>query len=154
MKRPVITLLTDYGLRDEFVGVCHGVIAGICPQARVIDVTHGIARHDVLGGALRLAAALPYLPGGVHLAVVDPGVGSDRRAVAVRCLDERFFVGPDNGLLGPAIELSGGATDITEETSEDQLLALERKAFQALIRTDKTLARIEHTLETGRPLRN
>jgi S-adenosylmethionine hydrolase len=117
MSVPVVTLLTDYGLQDEFVGVCHGVIAGICPDARIIDLTHGIAPQDVLGGALRLAAALPYLPVGVHAAVVDPGVGGERRAVAMRCGDGRLLVGPDNGLLWLGSEAAGGvpeAVDISE----------------------------------------
>src|SRR4051794_41261345 len=72
---PVLTFLSDYGLLDEFVGVCHGVVARIAPEVRVIDVTHGIARHDVRTGALVLRGALPYMPAGVHLAVVDPEVG-------------------------------------------------------------------------------
>jgi S-adenosylmethionine hydrolase len=114
MSRPVVTLLTDYGLQDEFVGVCHGVIAGICPAIRVIDVTHGIAPQDVLGGALRLAAALPFLPVGVHMAVVDPGVGSERRAVALRCGGGRILVGPDNGLLWLAGEAAGGISDAAD----------------------------------------
>lgn len=114
MSVPVVTLLTDYGLQDEFVGVCHGVIARICPPARIIDVTHGIAPQDVVGGALRLAAALPYLPLGVHVGVVDPGVGSERRAVAIRCADGQILVGPDNGLLGPAAERSGGVAEVVE----------------------------------------
>ena len=96
----VVTFLSDYGLGDDFVGVCHGVIARIAPDVRVIDVTHGIARHDVREGAIVLRRALPFMPAGVHLAVVDPGVGSERRAVALRCADEgRVLVGPDNGLL-------------------------------------------------------
>src|SRR5436309_1448522 len=74
MRAPVITFLSDYGLHDDFVGVCHGVIAMICPQARVIDITHGVRRHDLRGSAVILAEALPYLPSGVHLAVVDPDV--------------------------------------------------------------------------------
>lgn len=114
MSPQVVTLLTDYGLQDEFVGVCHGVIARICPQARIIDVTHGVAPQDVLGGALRLAAALPYLPIGVHVGVVDPGVGSERRAVALRCADGNQFVAPDNGLLWPAAERSGGVVEAVE----------------------------------------
>jgi len=81
------------------VGTCHGVIAGIAPDARVIDVTHGIAPQAVLQGALVLRNTTPYMPVGVHLAVVDPGVGGDRRAVALRTNDGRVFVGPDNGLL-------------------------------------------------------
>src|SRR2546423_12112140 len=84
----VITFLSDYGLDDDFVGVCHGVMARIAPEARVIDVTHGIARHDVRSGALVLRRALPYFPPGVHLAVVDPEVGGDRRAVALRMAEE------------------------------------------------------------------
>ncbi len=99
---PVITFLSDYGLEDDFVGVCHGVIASIAPQARVIDLTHGIARHDVRAGAVVLRESLPFMPVGVHLAVVDPGVGGSRRAVALRLGDGRLLVGPDNGLLWPA----------------------------------------------------
>src|SRR5881398_432477 len=103
---PLVTFLSDYGHLDEFVGVCHGVIARLAPEARVIDVTHGIPRHDVRAGALVLRDALPYMPPGVHLAVVDPEVGGRRRAVAVRTSaddgPERLLVGPDNGLLSPA----------------------------------------------------
>jgi S-adenosylmethionine hydrolase len=95
----VITFLTDFGLQDDFVGTCHGVIARIAPDARVIDLTHGIPPQAVLQGAVVLQATLPYLPAGVHLAVVDPGVGGERRAIAVRTRDGRTFVGPDNGLL-------------------------------------------------------
>jgi S-adenosylmethionine hydrolase len=111
---PIITFLSDYGLRDDFVGVCHAVIATICPQARVIDLTHGVPRHDAQAGALILAGALPYLPVGVHLAVVDPDVGAERRAVALRCADERLLVGPDNGLLTPAAEAAGGIVEAVE----------------------------------------
>jgi S-adenosyl-L-methionine hydrolase (adenosine-forming) len=111
----VVTFLSDYGLHDDFVGVCHGVIAGLAPQARVIDVTHGVARHDVRGGALVLRRALPYMPAGVHVAVVDPGVGTPRRAVALRCAQERrLLVGPDNGLLMPAAERFGGVAEAVD----------------------------------------
>jgi S-adenosyl-L-methionine hydrolase (adenosine-forming) len=103
-----ITFLTDFGLEDDFVGTCHGVIKGIAPEAEIIDVTHGIAPQSVLQGALVLANTLPFLPEGVHLAVVDPGVGSDRRALALRGSNGRLFVGPDNGLLVPAAEQDGG----------------------------------------------
>jgi hypothetical protein len=95
----VVTFLSDFGLQDDFVGTCHGVIARIAPEARVIDITHGIPPQAVLQGALVLANTTPYMPVGVHLAVVDPGVGSARRPVAVRTADGRTFVGPDNGLL-------------------------------------------------------
>lgn len=111
----VVTFLSDYGLEDEFVGVCHGVIARIAPDVRVIDVTHGIARHEVRSGALVLRRALAYMPAGVHLAVVDPGVGSARRAVALRCAEEgRVLVGPDNGLLMLAAASFGGVLEAVD----------------------------------------
>jgi S-adenosylmethionine hydrolase len=111
----VLTFLSDYGLDDDFVGVCHGVIAGLAPDVRVIDVTHGIARHDVRSGALVLRRALPFMPAGVHLAVVDPEVGAPRRAVALRCASEqRLLVGPDNGLLMPAAERFGGVAEAVD----------------------------------------
>jgi S-adenosyl-L-methionine hydrolase (adenosine-forming) len=94
-----VTFLSDFGLQDDFVGTCHGVIARIAPEARVIDVTHGIPPQAVLQGALVLQNVTPYMPVGVHLAVVDPDVGGNRRAVAVRTADGRTFVGPDNGVL-------------------------------------------------------
>jgi S-adenosyl-L-methionine hydrolase (adenosine-forming) len=111
---PVITFLSDYGLQDDFVGVCHGVIASLCPQAHVIDLTHGVSRHDVRAGAVILEGAMPYLPVGVHLAVVDPDVGADRRAVALRAADGRLLVGPDNGLLSQAAERAGGVVEAVE----------------------------------------
>jgi S-adenosylmethionine hydrolase len=103
----VVCFLSDFGLQDDFVGTCHGVIARIAPDARVIDVTHGIPSQAVLQGALVLAGTLPYMPVGVHLAVVDPGVGGARRPVALRDAEGRLFVGPDNGLLLPAAERAG-----------------------------------------------
>jgi S-adenosylmethionine hydrolase len=102
-----ITFLSDFGLQDDFVGTCHGVIKQIAPEAQIVDVTHGIPPQQILQGALVLASTLPYMPKGVHLAVVDPGVGSARRALAVQDEGGRFFVGPDNGLLVPAAELAG-----------------------------------------------
>ena len=110
-----ITFLSDYGTADEFVGVVHAVIARQAPEARVIDLAHGIPRHGVLQGALTLARALPFAPRGVHLAVVDPGVGAARRAVALQTADEeRLLVGPDNGLLLPAAERFGGIAAAVE----------------------------------------
>ena len=103
-----ITFLSDYGHRDEFVGVCHGVIERIAPGTVIIDLSHELAPHDVRSAALVLRNALPYVPRGVHLAVVDPGVGTARVPLAVRAADGHLFVGPDNGLLWPAIERCGG----------------------------------------------
>jgi len=111
---PVITFLSDYGLQDDFVGICHAVIAGLCPAARIIDLSHGVPRHDARAGAVLLAGALPYLPSGVHLAVVDPDVGAERRAVALRCADGRRLVGPDNGLLWLAAEQAGGVVEAAD----------------------------------------
>src|SRR5690348_3699518 len=105
----LITFLSDYGPGDEYVGVVHGVIARIAPDARIIDLGHGTPPQDVRTGARRLARALPYVPAGVHLAVVDPGVGGARRAVALRAGD-RWLVGPDNGLLIAAASRFGGVS--------------------------------------------
>ncbi|NLT05404.1 MAG: SAM-dependent chlorinase/fluorinase [Solirubrobacterales bacterium] len=113
---PIVSLLTDYGRDDEFVGVCHGVILGIAPEARIIDLTHEIPRHDVRRGAIVLRNSLPYVRAGVHMAVVDPQVGGDRRALAVGCSDGTLLVGPDNGLLSLAWDRCGGvdlAVDIS-----------------------------------------
>lgn len=112
-----LSFLSDYGYADEFVGVCHGVVQRIAPGAVVVDLTHDVPRHDVRLGALSLQNAIPYLPQGVHIAVVDPGVGSERRPVALRARDGNLFVGPDNGLLWPAAQICGGvveAVDIAE----------------------------------------
>jgi S-adenosylmethionine hydrolase len=108
----VVTLLTDYGNGDEFAGVLRGVVARVAPDVRVIDITHGVPRHGVREGALTLRNALPYMPAGVHVAVVDPQVGTERRAVAVLCGDEdRVLVGPDNGVLSLAWQALGGAAE-------------------------------------------
>jgi S-adenosyl-L-methionine hydrolase (adenosine-forming) len=112
----IVTLLTDYGRDDDFVGVCHGVIRRIHPGVEIVDITHGIERHSVRQGALVLRNTLPYMPVGVHVAVVDPQVGTERRAIAVRTGDGRILVGPDNGLLSLAWERSEGvelAVDVT-----------------------------------------
>ena len=110
-----ITFLSDYGLADEFVGVVHAVIARIAPDARIIDLTHGVPRQDVEAGARVLVRALPYTPAGVHMAVVDPEVGAKRRAVALRTrAEDRLLVGPDNGLLLPAAGRFGGVIEAVE----------------------------------------
>jgi S-adenosylmethionine hydrolase len=102
-----VTFLSDFGLRDDFVGTCHGVIKRIAPDVEIVDITHGIPPRAIVQGALVLANTLPYMPEGVHLAVVDPGVGGPRRALALRDSEGRLYVGPDNGLLLPAAERAG-----------------------------------------------
>ena len=109
-----VTLLTDYGSDSEFAGVCRGVIQRIAPGAPIVDITHGVARHSVRHGALVLRSALPYMPVGVHVAVVDPQVGTERRAVALRCADGRVLVGPDNGLLSLAWQECGGVLEAVD----------------------------------------
>ena len=120
MRFGTISFLTDYGLVDEFVGVCKSVMWSIAPDVRIVDVTHDVRPHDVRSGGLALARSAPYLNPGVVLAVVDPGVGSARRAVAVEVGGgSSILVGPDNGLLAPTVAMVGGATaavDITEST--------------------------------------
>ncbi|HEY2542042.1 MAG TPA: SAM-dependent chlorinase/fluorinase [Gaiellaceae bacterium] len=103
-----ITFLTDFGLEDDFVGTCHGVMKRIAPDAQIIDVTHGIKPGRILQGALVLANTLAYMPAGVHLAVVDPGVGGSRRPLVLEDAEGRRYVGPDNGLLLPAADRFGG----------------------------------------------
>lgn len=103
----LVTFLSDFGLRDDFVGVCHGVIKRIAPDAEIIDITHGIPPQAVLQGALVLANTIGFMPVGVHLAIVDPGVGGPRRPLVLRDAEERLYVGPDNGLLLPAAGRAG-----------------------------------------------
>ena len=124
-----ITFLTDFGLQDDFVGTCHGVIKRIAPDAQIIDITHGIAPQGVLQGALTLANTLPFMPAGVHLAVVDPGVGGARRALALRDGEGRIHVGPDNGLLIPAAEKFGGIAEAHELANPDYALESVSRTF-------------------------
>ncbi|HXV04197.1 MAG TPA: SAM-dependent chlorinase/fluorinase [Gaiellaceae bacterium] len=113
----MITFLSDFGLADDFVGTCHGVIKRIAPEVDVIDITHGIEPQSILQGAIVLANTLPYMPEGVHLAVVDPDVGTSRRALVLRTGDGRLLLGPDNGLLIPAAERVGGIEAAYEITN-------------------------------------
>jgi S-adenosylmethionine hydrolase len=108
MSRPVITFATDFG--PAAPAVCRGVMYGIAPEALIIDINHQIPRFSIRDGAATLAFALPWMPIGVHLAVVDPGVGTERRGVAIRVGRGDILVGPDNGLFGPAAERLGGAS--------------------------------------------
>jgi S-adenosylmethionine hydrolase len=120
LRYSTISFLSDYGLEDEFVGVVRSVVRSIAPEVALIDVTHAIAPHDVRAGGLALARSAQYLCPGVVLAVVDPGVGSSRRAIAVEVGDgASVLVGPDNGLLAPAVAMVGGATAAYELTNAD-----------------------------------
>ncbi|HUD35610.1 MAG TPA: SAM-dependent chlorinase/fluorinase [Streptosporangiaceae bacterium] len=111
-----LTFLTDFGLEDGFVAACHGVAARIAPSVRIIDITHLVPPGDVRRGAAVLAQTVTSMPPAVHVAVVDPGVGTSRRAIAVRAGDG-VFVGPDNGLLSWAITALGGAAGTYELTN-------------------------------------
>ena len=125
-----ITFLTDFGQQDDFVGVCRGVIKRIARDVEIIDISHGIAPQAVTQGALLLARSVPYMPPGVHLAVVDPGVGGARRAVAIRTEDERVYVGPDNGLLSLAAHVDS-VVAVRELTNPRFHLARVSRTFHA-----------------------
>lgn len=127
MSRP-ISFLSDFGFGDEFVGVVHGVLATLAPESRVIDVTHSVPRGNIRAGALALTRSVQYLPRGVLLAVVDPGVGTERKAIAAET-EWGFFVGPDNGLLSPAVALMGGASRIVALENEEARIPHEGETF-------------------------
>ena len=125
-----VSFLTDYGVVDEFAGVVRSVIRDIAPHATVVDLTHGIRPFDVRGGSLALARSIGYVAPGVVLAVVDPGVGSARRAVAIEVAGgEGILVGPDNGLLAPAVAMVGGAERAVELTNPEYQLATPSATF-------------------------
>jgi S-adenosyl-L-methionine hydrolase (adenosine-forming) len=124
-----VTFLSDFGLQDDFVGTCHGVIKRIAPDAQIVDITHGIEPQAVLQGAVVLANTLPYMPDGVHLAVVDPGVGGTRRGLALRDTTGRLYVGPDNGLLVPAAEKLGGISAAWQLTNAGYMLRPVSRTF-------------------------
>ncbi len=123
---PILTLTTDFGLHDGYSGVLKGVIWSICPAAQIADISHTIAPQDVLEGAYVLQRACPDFPAGtVHVAVVDPGVGTDRRPLALR-LGSHYYVGPDNGLFTAVIERAERAGEPVESvhlTNPDYWLA-------------------------------
>ena len=125
-----VTFLSDYGTGDEFVGVVHSVIRSIAPHVTVIDLTHEIPAYDVRAGSLTLGRAAQYLCPGVVLAVVDPGVGTPRRGVAIEVGGgQSCLVGPDNGLLAGAVAMCGGATAVVELTNADYQLAAPGPTF-------------------------
>lgn len=129
MPRPIV-FCTDYGLQDGFVGVCHGVMARIAPDVRVIDLTHAVPRQDVARGAIVLARAAPFLPAdAVYCAVVDPGVGSERAAIAVRAASGALLVGPDNGLLSLAWHALGGAEAAHQISASEVVLEPVSRTF-------------------------
>jgi S-adenosylmethionine hydrolase len=152
----ILTLLTDYGLEDEFVGVCHAVARGILPaEVPVVDLSHGVPRHDVRHGALTLRNALPYVPVGVHVAVVDPQVGTERRALAVRSGDGRVLVGPDNGLLSLAWEVAGGAVEAIDVSRSQHRLEPVSATFHGrdvFVPVGAALAAGAELLDAGEPV--
>ena len=128
MTRPIV-FLSDYGRSDSFVGICHGIMTRIAADVRIVDLTHSVPRQDVLRGAVELARAIAYMPAdGVYVAVVDPGVGSDRRAVAAAA-GSSLLVGPDNGLLSLAWEVLGRVDAAVEIESEAVVLAPVSRTF-------------------------
>ena|SRR5581483_12362886 len=119
MARPVLALVTDFGTRDHYAGTMKGVALGICPEATIVDITHDVPPHDVIGGALELAAAYRYFPAGtIFLVVVDPGVGSSRRGIAAEAGDFKF-VAPDNGVL----------TLVLDETPAKKIVELTERRY-------------------------
>lgn len=124
-----VTFTSDYGLEDEFVGVCRGVIKRFAPEVEIIDISHGIPPQDVLAGATVLAQAVGYMPAAVHLAVVDPGVGTKRRAVVIGTKDGPPLVGPDNGLLWLAAQALGGPVQAHSIEREELCLRPVSKTF-------------------------
>ncbi|MBV8064877.1 MAG: SAM-dependent chlorinase/fluorinase [Actinobacteria bacterium] len=124
-----ITFLTDFGLEDDFVGTCHGVMKRIAPDAQIIDITHGIKPGRIMQGALVLANTLAYMPAGVHLAVVDPGVGGSRRPLVLQDAAGRHYVGPDNGLLLPAADRFGGVAAAYEIANPQYALERVSRTF-------------------------
>ena len=130
LRYRTVSFLSDYGLTDEFVGVVKSVILSIAPDVRILDITHEVDRFDIRGGGLTLARAAQYLNPGVVVAVVDPTVGTKRRPIAVEVGGgSSILVGPDNGLLAPAVGLVGGATRVVELRNERYRLTGEANTF-------------------------
>ncbi len=144
----IISMLTDYGYEDEFVGVCHAVMRDIAPDVPIVDLTHGIPRYGVRQGAIVLRNALPYVPAGVHLAIVDPQVGTERRGLAVRTGDGRALVGPDNGVLSVAWEACGGVVEAVDISRSPHRL----EPVSATFHGRDIFAPVAAHLATGTPL--
>ena len=128
-ERPFISLLSDFGSRDPSAGIMRAVVLGIAPEANVVDLSHDVAKYQIRDGALLLWCAAPYLPVGAHVAVVDPGVGTERRPVAVRVHRGDVLIGPDNGLLLPATERLGGIVDVRLLASPAHRLPIVSSSF-------------------------
>jgi S-adenosylmethionine hydrolase len=127
MARPVITFLTDFG--PSAPAVCRGVMFGIAPDANIIDISHQVPRYSIREGAGTLVFALPHMPVGTHVAVVDPGVGTERLAVAVKTGRGDVLIGPDNGLLVPAAERLGGIVEVRSIENRDMMLPVISSSF-------------------------
>lgn len=127
MSRPVITFLTDFG--PAAPAVCRGVMFGICPDANVIDISHQVPRFSIREGSGTLVFALPYMPIGTHVAIVDPGVGTERVPVAIRVARGDVLIGPDNGLLPEAADALGGITEVRAIENRDLMLPVISNSF-------------------------
>ena len=127
-ERPVIGFLTDFGL-DGAAATCRGVMLGISRNAQIVDISHTVRKYAIRDGAFILRAALPFMPVGVHLGVVDPGVGTERRPIAIRTARGDALIGPDNGLLLPAAEALGGPAAARELTNRDLWLPVATSTF-------------------------
>jgi S-adenosylmethionine hydrolase len=147
-SRPFVSLLTDFGARDTSAAICKGVILAIAPDAVVVDITHEIAKYQIRDGALALWQALPYMPIGAHVAVVDPGVGTERLPIAIRTARGDVLVGPDNGLLLPAAEALGGAVEARKLENRDLMLPRTSSTFHGR----DIFSPVAAHLATGTPL--
>jgi S-adenosyl-L-methionine hydrolase (adenosine-forming) len=128
MERPIITFLTDFGL-DGAAATCRGVILSICRDAQIVDIGHTVRKYAIADGAWILRASLPYMPIGTHVAVIDPGVGTERRPIAIKVARGDVLVGPDNGLLPPPAEVLGGAVEARILANRDYWLPATTATF-------------------------
>lgn len=147
MRQPLLAFMTDYGTRDGFPAVCHGVIASLAPEVRVLDVSHQVPPQDVRHGAIVLRRAARFLPPAVYVGVVDPGVGTQRRPIALRAGDS-YFVGPDNGLLPDAAEARGTIEQVRVIANPDWLIATTDRTFDGR----DVFAPVGARLAAGEPL--